>query len=149
LTNVGLVTYLLPINEDQQDIPLNSNLYFTYTPYLKDTAFIGCKQLNTIVWAVRNDGFEAPDSFTVDIVITHRRTGLNERNFTSTVNDIGLGETIEIGTPITLPQIYGGESYRVTITLDPSNLVPETNEGDNTTTFDFTLNKNRQCGKPK
>jgi hypothetical protein len=149
LTNVGLVTYLLPVNVDQQDIPLNSNLYFTYTPYFKETAFQGCNQLNTLVWAVRNDGFEAPDSFTVDFTMTHRRTGLNERFFTNSVADIGLGETIEIGTPVTLPRLYGGESYRVTITLDPSNLVPETNEGDNTATFDFTLNKNRQCGKPK
>jgi len=149
LTNVGLVTYLLSVNEDQQDIPLSSNLYFTYTPSLKETAFIGCNQLNTIVWAVRNDGFEAPDSFKVDFTITHRRTGLNERFFTITVDEIGLGETIEIGTPVTLPRLYGGESYRVTITLDPAGLVPERNEGDNTATFDFTLNKTAQCGKPK
>lgn len=149
LTNVGLVTYLLPVNTDQQDIPLSSNLYFTYLPYIKDSAFVGCNQLNTIVWAVRNDGFEGPDGFNVDFTITHRRTGLNERFFTARVDEIGLGETIEIGTPVTLPRLYGRENYRVTITLDPANLVPELNEGDNTATFDFTLNKTGQCGKPK
>jgi hypothetical protein len=149
LTNVGLVTYLLPVNEDQQDIPLSSNLYFTYTPYIKDLGPIGCNQLNTIVWALRNDGFEAPPEFAVSFTVTHRRTGLNEQFFTTRVEEIGLGETIEIGTAWNLPRLYPRENYRVTITIDPDNVVPERNEGDNSASFDFTLKGTAQCGKPK
>ncbi|NJR12932.1 hypothetical protein HC776_03540 [bacterium] len=149
LTNVGLVTYLLPINQDQQDIPLRANLYFTYEPYIKDLGPTGCNQQNTIVFAIRNDGFEAPPTFNIDFTVTHRRTGLNEQFFKTRVEKIGLGETIEIGTAWQLPTTYPRENYRVTLTIDAENVVPERNEGDNSTSFDFTLLPTAQCGKKK
>jgi len=143
------VTYLLPVNTDQQDIPLSANLYFTKTPFIKDMGPTGCNQHNSIIFAVRDDGFEAPKSFSVQISVVHKRTGSTEQEFTSDVVDLEPGGTLELGIPWILPTLYPREGYRVTLTIDPQNGVPEMNEGDNSAAFDFTLLPTAQCGPKK
>jgi hypothetical protein len=41
--------------------------------------------------------------------------------------------------PVITPVMQGGQTYTVTITLDPNNQVPETNDSDNTSTTTYVL----------
>lgn len=50
------------------------------------------------------------------------------------------GVTQRIDVPLTIG-VYFNEAHRITITIDPSNQIPETNKGDNTRTIEFTLQK--------
>lgn len=49
-------------------------------------------------------------------------------------------QTFRVTMPLTISTWYG-EVHRITLTIDPANQIAETNEGDNTRTFEYTLEK--------
>jgi hypothetical protein len=55
--------------------------------------------------------------------------------------EIEPGQTVRVGPiPLTV-SVNFGEEHTLRVTLDPNNLIPETNEGDNTREYKYTLQR--------
>jgi hypothetical protein len=74
------------------------------------------------------------------VTITHVATGTVTGSTQGPIPIIQPGVTQRIDVPITVSTFFN-ETHRVTVVLDPSAQIPETNRGDNTSTREFTLQK--------
>lgn len=75
------------------------------------------------------------------VVVTHVASGTVTGQTQGPVPIIQPGQTVRVdNVPVTVSTFFN-EEHRVTITIDPSNQIPETNEGDNTNVTAFTLQR--------
>lgn len=57
---------------------------------------------------------------------------------------INPGQTINVTVPLTITTFFG-EVHRITLVIDPSNILPESNEGNNVRTIEYTLIQGGSC----
>jgi hypothetical protein len=142
LDHQGLVTYLLPRTGEEQDWSVN--LYFPSPPTTKAPT-IGCDSLEEVIAAVRNEGFEATPPTSIKFRVTHVRTGEVFSDFEYSLPSVLAGETTNFSIRFISPNRFAQEAFRITLTLDYQLLVPERNEGDNTSSMTFNLVTTTRC----
>jgi hypothetical protein len=97
-----------------------------------------CNQPFTVSIDVANLGTVAlPGGF---VQVTDVRAADNQLPTTATVAFpvINPGQTLRVDVPLTVSTFFN-EVHRITIAIDPANLLIETNEGNNVRTIDYTL----------
>jgi hypothetical protein len=77
---------------------------------------------------------------TVVIRDIHVATGLVQAEAIRSVPEIDPGQNFVVGADFTVSTYYN-EEHRITVLIDTSNLVPETNEADNTLASSYVLQK--------
>lgn len=106
-----------------------------------DPAQPTCGQTFTVGYDVANLGSQATSvSGTVSLVDQRAADGSSQGNTVGGFPVIQPGQTFRVNMPLTISTWYN-ETHRITVVIDPSNQIPETNEGDNTRTIEFTLQK--------
>lgn len=106
-----------------------------------DPAQPTCGQTFTVGFDVANLGSEATTiSGTVSLVDQRAADGSQQGNTVGGFPVIQPGETFRVNMPLTISTWYN-ETHRITVVIDPSNQIPENNEGDNSRTIEYTLQK--------
>lgn len=105
-----------------------------------------CGQTFTIVMVIENTGTtDTNNSATIDVDNRHLDSGSVTEETVGAVPVISADGQFTARIPITV-DTFEGETQRLEIRLDSTNNVPETNEGDNFFTFDYTLQTSDSCG---
>ncbi len=100
-----------------------------------------CAQTFTVHFDVANLGSEATTlSGTVSLVDTRAADGSQQGNTIGGFPVLQPGVTFNVSMPLTISTWYN-EQHNITLVIDPSNQIPETNEGDNTRSISYTLQK--------
>ncbi len=102
-----------------------------------------CGQTFTVHFDVANLGSEPTTiSGTVSLIDTRTADGSQQGNTIGgfPVLQAGAQFTFNVSMPLTITTWYN-EQHTITLVIDPSNQIPETNEGDNTRTITYTLQK--------
>jgi hypothetical protein len=100
-----------------------------------------CKQTFNIYIDVANFGTSPSPSGFIGIQDLRAADGTSQGNTIGSFPVIQPGQTVNVGPiPLTINTYYN-ETHNLIMTIDPSNQIPETNEGDNTKTAAYTLNK--------
>ncbi|MFN8377696.1 MAG: SH3 domain-containing protein [Anaerolineae bacterium] len=100
-----------------------------------------CAQTFTVSLDVANLG-TAPTAASGSVTLTDTRAsdGSLQEETTGGFPVLQPGETFRVDMPLTVSTYYN-ETHRLTLTIDPTNQVPESQDTDNTQTIDFTLQK--------
>lgn len=100
-----------------------------------------CNQTFNVGFDVANLGTE-PTAFsgTVNLVDTRTADGSVQATTIGGFPVLAAGQTFRVEMPLTV-STWHSESHTITLTIDPSNLIPETVEGDNVRTIQYTLQK--------
>lgn len=98
-----------------------------------------CNVTFTIFLNVTNTG-SAPTSGSANISVVDRHvaSGTVAATTVGAVPVLNPGQNFVAVMPLTVSAFYN-EQHTITITIDPENRVPETNEGDNVNTITYTL----------
>lgn len=106
-----------------------------------DPAQPSCGQTFTVGFDVANLGSQATTvSGTVSLVDQRAADGSSQGNTVGGFPVIQPGQTFRVNMPLTVSTWYN-ETHRITLVIDPSNQIPENNEGDNSRTIEYTLQK--------
>ncbi|MBL8134283.1 MAG: hypothetical protein JNL42_20645 [Anaerolineae bacterium] len=100
-----------------------------------------CAQTFTVGFDVANLGSENTiASGTISLVDVRAADGSVQGTTTGGFPVLTPGQTFRVNMPLTISTWYN-ETHRITLTIDPSNGIPENNEGDNARTHEYTLQK--------
>ena len=100
-----------------------------------------CAQTFTVHFDVANLGSEATTmSGTVSLVDTRAADGSQQGNTIGGFPVLQPGVTFNVSMPLTISTYYN-EQHNITLVIDPSNQIPETNTGDNSRSISYTLQK--------
>ncbi|MEP7290343.1 MAG: SH3 domain-containing protein [Chloroflexota bacterium] len=106
-----------------------------------DPASPSCAQTFTVGFDVANLGSQATTiSGTVSLIDTRISDGSQQGNTLGGFPVIQPGDTFRVNMPLTISTFYN-EGHRITLVIDPGNQIPETVEGDNTRTIEYTPQK--------
>ncbi len=100
-----------------------------------------CAQTFIVGFDVANLG-SAPTSASGIVALTDVRSADGSLQ-ASTIGGFPVlqpGQTFRVDMPLTVSTNYG-DAHRITLVIDPSNQIPETQEGDNTQTIEYFLEK--------
>ena len=100
-----------------------------------------CAQAFTVGFDVANLGTQ-PTSISGTVSLTDSRAADNsvQVNTAGGFPVLQPGQTYRVNITITVSTWYN-EQHNITLTIDPANQIPETNEGDNIRTVSYTLQK--------
>lgn len=105
-----------------------------------------CGQAMEIQLDVANLGTEPTASGgTISVIDRHVATGTTQATTVGGFGVIQPGQTIRIGGIFLTVSTYYNEAHEIVITLDPDNVVPESNNSNNTGTKPYTLQQGG-CG---
>ncbi len=100
-----------------------------------------CNQAFTVGLDVANLGTQpTASSGTVSLIDTRVADSSQQASTTGSFPTLLAGQTFRVNMPLTVSTWYN-ESHRISLTIDPSNLITETNEGDNSRTVEYVLQK--------
>ena len=100
-----------------------------------------CAQTFVVGLDVANTGTTpTAASGTVTLVDTRVQDGSVQQQTTGGFPVLQPGQTFRVNMPLTVSTFYN-EAHRLTVTIDPANEVPETQDADNVTTIDYVLEK--------
>lgn len=100
-----------------------------------------CNQTFTIFATVQNVGTGSTNaSATINVGDRHLASGQIVQGTVGAVPSLGAGQIFEAVIPLTVSAYYE-EVHRIELTVDSTGAVPETNEGDNGFSIDYTLVK--------
>ncbi len=100
-----------------------------------------CAQTFIVSLDVANLGSEATSATgSVSLVDTRTADGSQQGNTNGGFPVLPPGVTFKVNMPLTVSTWYN-EGHTITLVIDPGNEVPETNEGDNTRTLNYVLQK--------
>ncbi len=98
-----------------------------------------CNQPFTIIFDVANLGTAAPaGSFNVTLEDVRAADGSRQVITSATLGPVQPGQTVNIGFTLTISTWFN-ETHRLIATIDPENIIPETNEGDNQRVIEYVL----------
>lgn len=131
-------------------IPATATPLPTATPSTQVNLFAGnvviepgtptCAQTFTVGLDVANVGTQQSASGTVSLVDSRTADGSVQGSTVGGFPALLPGQTFRVLMPITISTWYN-ETHRLTMIIDPSNAIPETNEGDNQTAVEYVLQK--------
>ncbi|HYO87781.1 MAG TPA: SH3 domain-containing protein [Candidatus Limnocylindrales bacterium] len=134
-TNVPPTLPLPPTNTPQTTANLVAGLV------VLDPSQPQCAQTFNVGLDVANLGSQPTSaSGTVRLVNTRAADGSIQEETTGGFPILQPGETFRVNMPLTVSTFYN-ETHRLTLTIDPTNEVPEAQDGDNTQTLDYVLQK--------
>lgn len=100
-----------------------------------------CAQTFTVGFDVANLGSQpTAASGTVSLVDVRAADGSQQGTTVGGFPVLQPGQTFRVNMPLTVSTWYN-ETHRITLIIDPSNAIPENNEGDNSRTIEYTLQK--------
>jgi uncharacterized protein YgiM (DUF1202 family) len=100
-----------------------------------------CNQTLTVGLDVANLGTQpTTSSGTVSLVDTRVADTAQQASTTGGFPALLPGQTFRVNMPLTVSTWYN-ESHRIILTIDPGNLIPENNEGDNNRSVEYVLQK--------
>jgi hypothetical protein len=100
-----------------------------------------CAQTFVVGLDVANLGtVPAAASGTVTLTDVRASDGSVQQQTTGGFPALQPGQTFRVEMPLTVSTFYN-ETHRITLTIDPDNLVPEAQDGDNTQTLEYVLQK--------
>ncbi|MDX2160898.1 MAG: CARDB domain-containing protein [bacterium] len=100
-----------------------------------------CAQTFTVGFDVANLGSTATTaSGTVGLTDVRAADGSVQGTTVGGFPVLQPGQTFRVNMPLTISTWYN-ETHRITLTIDSGNAVPESNEGDNTRTIEYTLQR--------
>lgn len=100
-----------------------------------------CAQTFTVGFDVANQGFlQTATSGTVSLVDTRVADGSIQGSTIGGFPILLPGQTFRVNMPITISTWYN-ETHRITLTIDPGNLILESNEADNVRVVEYTLQR--------
>ncbi|NWG16027.1 MAG: hypothetical protein HXY41_05270 [Chloroflexi bacterium] len=121
--------------------PPTSTVNLVVGNYRFDPPSPRCNQTFNIYLDVANFGTTANPSGTISVQDFRVADGSLQGNTVGAIPVIQPGQTVNVGPiPLTISTYYN-EQHRLVITLDPGNLIPETNETDNLIIAIYTLEK--------
>jgi uncharacterized protein YgiM (DUF1202 family) len=98
-----------------------------------------CNQTFTVGFDVANLGSQpTAASGIVSLVDTRAADGSVQGTTIGGFPVLAAGQTFRVDMPLTISTWYN-ETHTITLTIDPSNQIPETVEGDNVRTIQYTL----------
>jgi hypothetical protein len=98
-----------------------------------------CGQTFTVGIDVTNIGTKSTTaSGTVSLVDLLVADGSTQANTIGGFPVLSPGQTYRVNMPLTLLAEYN-KTHRIKVTVDPSNIIPESDDGDNTRTYEYTL----------
>ncbi len=103
-----------------------------------------CGQTMTVTVVVVNNGTGSAAGGSVAIQDVHVASGANAGGTTGIFPALNPGQTFDSVMRLTVDTFFA-ETHRITATVDSTGLVPETNEGDNTGSREYTLQRGN-CG---
>jgi uncharacterized protein YgiM (DUF1202 family) len=129
-------------------LPVTPTLPPTFTPasavnlvagiVVFDTTTPTCATTFTVGFDVANQGVVPSPSGTVSLVDTRAVDGSVQGTATGAFPVINPGTTFRVNIPLTISTWYN-ETHIISLTIDPGNLIVETNEGDNRQTVSYVL----------
>jgi len=100
-----------------------------------------CAQTFVVGFDVANLGTQATSvSGSINLVDQRAADGSTQGSTVGGFPVLQPNQTFRVTMPLTVSTFYG-ETHRLVFTIDPANQIGETNEGDNTRTLDYTLQK--------
>jgi hypothetical protein len=100
-----------------------------------------CSQSFTVGLDVTNTGSKkTPSAGSVSAVDVRSANGHQVATAVGGFPVLQPGQTFRVNMPFTISTFYD-EYHKITLTIDPSNLIPESNEGDNVSTIKYILLK--------
>ncbi len=100
-----------------------------------------CQQTFTVGLDVANVGSQPTStSGIVSLTDTRAADGSVQGSTTGGFPVLAAGQTFRVNMPLTISTWYN-EQHNITLVIDPNNQIPELNEGDNTITVSYTLQK--------
>lgn len=99
-----------------------------------------CNETFNVGLDVANFGTQPSPGGFVSLVDVRALDGALPVSATVNLPPINPGQTIRVNIPITVSTFYN-ELHRITLSIDPANQIPETNEGDNQRVIEYTLQK--------
>lgn len=99
---------------------------------------------NVAVDVLNNGSGNTGTPITVTVRDRHVSSGTVTTSNSSTVPSLAPGQNFLVLIPLTV-SVYYAEEHEILVTIDSGNVVPETNESDNTRTRTYTLAKGT-CG---
>lgn len=93
---------------------------------------------NVQVDVLNNGSGNTGQPITVTVTDRHVASGTQTTSNQTTVPALAPGQNFLVLIPLTV-SVYYAEEHEITIRVDSGNVVPETNEGDNTRTRTYTL----------
>jgi hypothetical protein len=112
----------------------NTDLSITFLATTPDP--LVCNQQATITVIVVNTG-STPSAETT-VLVQDLHNGQQQASATATVRPLGQNESVELNLPLTVSTFFL-EQHTIRARVDPDNRVPETNEGNNEVTKNYTL----------
>jgi subtilase family serine protease len=99
---------------------------------------------NVQVDVLNNGSGNTGQPITVTVTDRHVASGTQTTSNQAVVPALAPGQNFLVLIPLTV-SVYYAEEHEITIRVDSGNVVPETNEGDNTRTRTYTLAQG-SCG---
>ncbi len=112
----------------------NTDLSITFLATTPDP--LVCNQQATITVIVVNTG-STPSAETT-VLVQDLYNGQQQASATATVRPLAQNESVELNLPLTVSTFFL-EGHTIRARVDPDNRVPETNEGNNEVTKNYTL----------
>jgi hypothetical protein len=152
VTHQGFISYFVPRTGTEPTI--NADLYFVSFPTLQIQLDVDslpgllCGYNYRAVLSVRNQGFVPTPQTSVRILMVSNRTGTVSRSVDYTIPPIQAGETANFSFPdYPAPSTFINESHTLTFIVDPSDLVKELVETNNTYVIpDIMVRRTKKCG---
>jgi hypothetical protein len=118
----------------------NANIIIVGTPVVSPHP-LNCGRTATINVVVQNNGTGAAlAGGTIFVEDIHVASGARQQSTEGTFPLLQPGQTFTSEMRLTVSTFFN-EGHRITIRVDNGNTVPETNEGDNTYSTDYVLQK--------
>jgi uncharacterized protein YgiM (DUF1202 family) len=98
-----------------------------------------CNQAFNVFINVTNNGATTSNQ-AVDVQVTnkHTRTGQIIQTSNGSAPVLAIGQNWVVVVPMNI-SAYIGEEHEIIVTVDPANLIPDTNRGNNSTSIKYTL----------